>query len=69
MSDTTLNVRNIDSDAVEEIKHAAAVRGLTVGRYLERLVQLHQIARQQADAGNGALQAELETLGLQTVTG
>lgn len=64
---TTLNVRNIERDAVERIKRAAAARDLTVGAYLARLVTLHDIARQRADSGDDGLMAELVAIGLQTV--
>lgn len=63
----TLNVRGIPTEAVERIKRAATLRGLTIGQYLDRLSQLHAVARQHADNGNASLQAELQALGLETV--
>jgi hypothetical protein len=63
----TLNVRNIDAEAVQGIKRAARARGLTVGQYLPKLVALHDAARARADAGDDGLQAELMALGLETV--
>jgi hypothetical protein len=65
----TLNVRNIDEAAVARLKRAAAARGLSLGPYLDLLSRLHDIARARADAGDDALQAEMETLGLATVRG
>lgn len=64
---TTLNVRNIDETAVKRIKLAAAARGMTVGDYLVRVSELHDVIRARADAGDDGLQAELESRGLQTV--
>ncbi len=63
----TLNIRNIDDDAVARLKTAAAARGLTVPQYVALLVDLHETTRAQADAGDDALQAELAALGLDTV--
>lgn len=65
----TLNIRNIDDKAVARAKQAAAARGMTVGQYVAALVLLHDAARARADAGDDGLQADLEALGLQTVTG
>lgn len=63
----TLFIRNIDEAAVERIKRAAAARQMTLAEYLARLSQLHDIARQHADAGCDQLTIELEAIGLQTV--
>lgn len=65
----TLNIRNIDEGAAERIGRAARVRGITLGQYLARLVDLHDASRSRADAGDAGLQAELEARGLQTITG
>ena len=65
---TTLNIRNINEAAVAGIKRAAAARQMTLADYLARLAQLHDIARARADAGDAGLGAELEALGLQTVS-
>lgn len=67
MTTTTLNIRNIDADAVERLKRAAGVRGLLIGQYVARLADLHEAVRARADAGDDALQAELDALGLGTV--
>lgn len=48
-------------------RQAAAARGLMLGEYFERLVQLHDDIRALADAGDNRLQTELERLGLQTI--
>lgn len=66
---TTLNVRKIDRDAVDRIKRAAQMRGMTVGEYLTRLADFHDAARARADAGDVGLHAELMARGLQTVQG
>lgn len=67
--ETTLNIRGIDSEAVERAKRAAALRGWTIGRYVAALTALHDAVRQRADAGDDALQAELVALGLETRSG
>jgi len=66
---TTLNIRNIDDAAAAKLKRGADMRGLTLGQYLAKLAELHDRARARADAGDDGLQAELESVGLQTVTG
>ena len=63
---TTLNIRGIETDAAARIKRAAQARGMTIGEYLARLVDLHDAVRARADAGDDGLQAELMSLGLQT---
>lgn len=74
MADTTLNLRKVDADAVARAKRAAAARGLTVGRYFERIVALHDIARAIADEPGfrdtyvaAELQERLRELGLETL--
>lgn len=61
-----LNVRDIDRDTIERIKRAASARGWTIARYLHALALLHESARARADAGDTALQSELQALGLDT---
>lgn len=63
-----LNVR-IDADTRYRIVHAARLRGLNVAEYLKALVDMHDAVRARADAGDDALSAELESRGLQTVSG
>jgi hypothetical protein len=70
---TTLNVRGIATVAAHRIKRASDARGLTIGQYLARLVNLHDAIRARADhggtdgQGDPALLAELTTLGLETI--
>ena len=47
---------------------AAGGRSLTYGQYLSALTALHEAARALADGGHEAVRAELERLGLGTVT-
>ena len=64
---TTLNVRGLPTSHAHEIKRAAAARGLTIARYLGRLVLLHAAVREAAlvDARAAAI---LATLRLESVT-
>jgi hypothetical protein len=66
----TLNIRVSDDDLspemAERVKRAAAARGWSSGKYLSRLVILHDAVRARADGGDDALQAELIALGLET---
>lgn len=63
----TLNIRNISPEAAARIKRAARARDLTLAEYLDRLSRLHEALRQNAEA-TSSLAAELEALGLQTVS-
>lgn len=65
---TTLYLRNLDARAAERIRTAAGARDMTLPEYIARLVDLHEIVRARADAGDDGLQAELVALGLQTVS-
>lgn len=66
LTTTTLNVRQIDRDAVARIKRHARARGLTLGQYLGRLALLHEEVRAlEAEPRVKALLARLE---LATVT-
>lgn len=47
---------------------AAGGRGMTHARYLAALVALHEAMRAAADGGDEAVAAELEKLGLSTVS-
>ena len=69
MAKRTLFIRNIEDTTVDKLKHAAAVRNLTLGEYIARLVDLHEVVREYADTGTTLLQHDLTTLGLQTITG
>ena len=67
---TTLNIRNIDADAVARAKRAAAARDMTIGEYVARLVDLHDAMRAFADTAHAEgyqVATELEALGLATV--
>lgn len=65
---TTLNIRNLDADAARQIKLAAASRDMTLPEFIARLVAVHDMVRARADAGDDALQAELVSIGMQTVS-
>jgi len=67
-SDEDLMLRRVPRDAAQRFRAAAGARGLTHGQYLAALVALHDTMRQRADAGDAGLTAELERLGLSTVT-
>lgn len=62
-------IRNLPEAAVERIKRAAAMRQMTLGEYLDALSRLHDKARFVADNGSDLMHAELEVLGLETITG
>jgi hypothetical protein len=69
---TTLNIRKIDADAAARAKRAASARGLTLGEYFARLVDLHDAMRaladtETADSGLERVCVELAVLGLDTV--
>jgi plasmid stability protein len=64
----TINIRNIDDAAHRRIRAAAAARGWSLGRYLAQLSLLHEAVRARADAGDEALRAELDALGLDTIS-
>lgn len=63
-----LNVRDKDltDETAARIRRAASAREWSIGKYLAQLIVLHDVARARADAGDDALQAELEALGLET---
>lgn len=63
----TLNIRNIDSETVMQVKRAAAARQMTLGQYIARLADLHDAMRQLADDNVHQVARALEALGLQTV--
>lgn len=67
MSSPLIQIRT-DEATRERLVRAAGARGMTQERYLRALLDLHDAIRARADAGDDALMAELETLGLQTVT-
>ena len=40
---TTLQIRNISTETVERMRQAAGARGWTYARYVEALVELHEL--------------------------
>jgi hypothetical protein len=64
----TLFIRGVDGEVAKRVKLAARARGITLGEYLGRLIDLHDRMRSRADDGDRGLQAELEALRLQSVS-
>lgn len=60
----TLNIRNIDDDAAERIKRAAAARQMTLGAYIAALADLH---RRAVDAPDEGMRRLLDASGLAAV--
>ena len=63
-----LMLRKVPRETAMRFRAAAGARGLTHAQYLAALVALHEAARTAAEGGNEAIAAELERLGLTTVT-
>jgi hypothetical protein len=61
-------LRKVPRETAMRFRAAAGGRGLTHAQYLAALVALHEAARALAESGNDAVKAELERLGLTTVT-
>jgi hypothetical protein len=61
-------LRKVPRETAMRFRAAAGGRGLTHAQYLAALVALHEAARTLAEGGNEAVRAELERLGLTTVT-
>jgi hypothetical protein len=61
-------LRRVPSAIAMKFRAAAGGRGMTHAQYLAALVGLHEAIRASADAGDKELAAELEKLGLQTVS-
>jgi hypothetical protein len=61
-------LRSVPRATAQRFRAAAGGRGLTHAQYLAALVQLHEAMRLRADGGDGDLAAELERLGLSTVS-
>jgi hypothetical protein len=61
-------LRKVPADVARRFRAAAGGRALTHAQYLAALVELHESLRRRADSGDGELAAELDRLGLQTVT-
>jgi hypothetical protein len=60
--------RRVPREIAGRFRAGAGARGLTHGQYLTALVALHEAARRLADDGNEQVSAELERLGLASVT-
>jgi hypothetical protein len=61
-------LRSVPRATAQRFRAAAGGRGLTHAQYLAALVQLHESMRNRADGGDAELAAELERLGLTTVS-
>lgn len=61
-------LRNVPRAVAQRYRAAAGGRGMTHAQYLAALVALHESMRNRADGGDAELQAELERLGLTTVS-
>jgi hypothetical protein len=66
--DEDIMLRRVPRPVAQKFRAAAGGRGMTHAQYLAALVELHESMRTRADGGNADLQAELERLGLTTVT-
>ena len=63
-----LMFRKVPNDVARRFRAAAGGRALTHAQYLAALVELHESLRRRADDGDEPARAELERLGLQSVT-
>ena len=61
-------LRRVPRPIAQRFRASAGGRGMTHAQYLAALVELHESIRNRADGGSGELAAELERLGLSTVT-
>jgi hypothetical protein len=61
-------LRRVPRDVASRFRGAAGARALTHAEYLAALVALHEAMRRRADGGDAELAAELEKLGLNTVS-
>jgi hypothetical protein len=66
--DEDVMLRRVPRAVAQRFRASAGGRGLTHAQYLSALVELHESMRKRADAGDAELAAELERLGLTTVT-
>jgi hypothetical protein len=66
--DEDLMLRRVPRAVAQRFRASAGGRGLTHAQYLSALVELHESMRRKADAGDSETAAELERLGLTTVT-
>jgi hypothetical protein len=61
-------LRRVPREVAQRFRAAAGARGMTHAQYLGALVALHDAMRARADGGDGELVAELDRLGLSTVS-
>ena len=61
-------LRSVPRATAQRFRAAAGGRGLTHAQYLAALVQLHEAMRGRADGGDAEIAAELERLGLTTIS-
>jgi hypothetical protein len=66
--DEDIMLRRVPRATAQRFRASAGGRGMTHAQYLAALVELHESMRTRADGGNAELAAELERLGLSTVT-
>ena len=66
--DEDIMLRRVPRPVAQRFRASAGGRGLTHAQYLAALVELHESMRVRADGGDAELAAELERLGLSTVT-
>jgi len=66
--DEDLMLRRVSRPIAQRFRASAGGRGLTHAQYLSTLVELHEAMRRRADAGDAEIAAELDRLGLTTVT-
>jgi hypothetical protein len=66
--DEDIMLRRVPRPVAQRFRASAGGRGLTHAQYLAALVELHEAIRTRADGGDAELTAELERLGLTTVT-
>jgi len=63
-------IRNVDPDTYAKLRQGAAARGMTIGTYLAKLVELHEYIRDYrttCELTQADLDRTLRNLGLQTV--
>ena len=63
-----LMLRKVPRETAMRFRAAAGGRSMTYAQYLSALTALHEVARSLADGGHEDVKAELERLGLGTVT-
>jgi hypothetical protein len=61
-------LRSVPRATAQRFRAAAGGRALTHAQYLAALVQLHESMRNRADGGDGEIAAELDRLGLSTIS-